>query len=169
MNQHSAIMPMCDNAAPRAKGEPFEHLHNEICQMLLCKPLVRKSPSGWRLIASVFHFVVTVQTPSLEGGALNSNARVLAAGLRCCRGPAMLWKFSRSSACGDAGGRGAGRQAQRGAHKFRSAAAPCAAIWQHPVLPVHFELYLGFHVIEFVGSPADRPGIRLVLPRRRAE
>jgi hypothetical protein len=56
---------MRDNDAPRAKGQPVEHLHNEICQMLLCKPLVRKSPSGWRLIASVFHFVVTVQTPSL--------------------------------------------------------------------------------------------------------
>ena len=75
---------MCDNAAPRAKGEPVAHLHNAICQMLLCKPLVRKSPSGWRLIASVFHFVVTVQTPSLRRRRSQFECA------RTCRGPAML-------------------------------------------------------------------------------
>ena len=37
----------------------------------------------------------------------------------------------------------------RGAHKFRVAAAPRAAYLQHPVLPVHFELYLGFHFNPF--------------------
>ena len=81
---------MCDNAAPRAKGEPVEHLHNAICQTLLCKPLARKSPSGWRLIASVFHFVVTVQTPSLarrrsqvECARALPRACDVAAGLRC--------------------------------------------------------------------------------------
>jgi len=59
--------------------------------MLLCKPLVRKSPSGWRLIASVFHFVLTVQTPSLArrrsqfecARASLPRACDVAAGLRC--------------------------------------------------------------------------------------